>query len=104
MRHLEKYHLIKLATTEPLSPGMKMGIGALQGAGGGALLGGAAGGIIGLIRKLFGSDSSLLSNIGGGASLGALAGGGAGAYNAANPGKIRDFVTNLKPGEEEQNA
>ena len=56
------------------------------------------------ISSPVGSDSSLLSNIGGGASLGALAGGGAGAYNAANPGKIRDFITNLKPGEEEQNA
>ena len=104
MNHIEKYHLVKLATTEPLSPGAKMGFGALRGAGGGALLGGAAGGIIGLIRKLFGSDSSLLSNVGGGAALGALGGGGAGAYNAANPGKIKDFITGLKPGGEEKYA
>jgi len=103
MKHIEKYYLIKLATTEPLSPGAKMGIGALRGAGGGALLGGTAGGIIGLIRKLFGSDSSLLANIGGGAALGAGVGGSAGAYNAANPGKIKDFITSFKPeGEQTQ--
>jgi len=96
MKHIEKYELTKVAldyknygVRSPIynkpSQGKRLLEAGLKGGAGGALLGAAGGGIVGLIRKLMGSDSSLLSNIGGGALLGSGVGAGVGIHNSSQP-------------------